>query len=397
MARQPTLFGEKSAISIIKRDVMECNLPFRGDTYDGCYHNCIYCYARWRKEVQYKSWYTDDPRPADMDNLKKRFSLGFNFCGGGRKGDTYYVNRAIYHRVPIRLGTQVDCFQKCEKEYGVTYEFMKYLVEHHYPFMINTKSDLVAEDKYVDLMKKADKGHVVVQITLTSLDPTIRKVELRAPSPERRLDALKVLSDQGIRTQVRYSPIIPMLDYDAEELLKQAAECGAIDIITEYLRLSLFAAKRFNENIGLDLVKNVYEPHGHFSKSYYRLNKDYKFKRYKDIKNLAEGFGLNCYICSEEDPSINNCENCCGTDKYYGFDNHNTAAANNIYKLIRKKGELTLSDVKRHFWNIHWKEFERRWNAKDAETFLVNVEVKKIDGEAARDEEGNLIYIYKEN
>lgn len=396
MVRPSTPFGEKSAISIIKRDVMECNLPFRGDTYDGCYHNCIYCYARCQKEFR-NIWYTDNPRPADIFKLKNRFSSGFSFRGIGRKGDTYYVDRTINHRFPIRLGTQVDCFQKCEKEYRVTYEFMKYLVEHNYPFMINTKSDLVAEDEYVDLMKKANKGYVVVQITLTSLDPIIRKVELRAPSPERRLHALKVLSDQGIPTQVRYSPIIPMLDYDAEDLLKQAAEYGAIDIITEYLRLSPLAAKRFNENIGLNLVKNVYEPHGHFSKSYYRLNKDYKFKRYKELKKTAERFGLNFYVCSEEDPSINNCENCCGTDKYCGFDNNNTAAANNIYRLIRKKGELTLSDVKRRFWNIHWKEFERRWNGKEVETFLVNVEVKKIDGQEARDEEGNLIYVYKED
>lgn len=54
---------------------------------------------------------------------------------------------------------------------------------------------------------------------------------------------------------------------------------------------------------------------------------------------MAERYGLNLYVCSEEDPSINNYENCCGTDKYHGFDNHNTAAANNIYKLIRKKAK----------------------------------------------------------
>jgi len=263
--------------------------------------------------------------------------------------------------------------------------------------MINTKSDLVAEDEYIDLMKKASTGYVVVQITLTSLDPIIRKVEVRAPSPERRLHALKVLSDEEIPTQVRYSPIIPTLDYDAEDLLKQAAECGAIDIITEFLRLSPFAVRRFNENIGVDLVRNVYEPYGHFSKSYYRLNRDYRFKRYKELKKIAERFGLNFYVCSEEDPSINNCENCCGTDKYCGFDNHNTAAANNIYQLIQKKGQLTLSDLRRYFWNIHWQEFERRWNAKEIENFLVNVEVKKTDGQEARDEEGNLIYVYKED
>lgn len=205
----------------------------------------------------------------------------------------------------------------------------------------------------------------------------------------------KVLSDQDIPTQVRYSPIIPMLDHDAEELIKEVADCGAVDIITEFLRLSPFAAKRFDQNIGLDLKGRVYKPYGDFSKSYYRLNKDYKFKKYKELKKIARRFGLNLYVCSEEDPSINNCENCCGTDKYRGFDNHNTAASNRIYQLIRKKGDLTLSDVKRRFWNIHWKEFERRWNEKELETFLINVEVKKTDGREVKDEEENVIYVYR--
>jgi DNA repair photolyase len=111
-----SFFSEKSAISIIKRDVMECNLPFRGDTYDGCYHNCIYCYARYLKEQIYKNWYSDNPRPANIIDLKKRFDSGFQFHESEKRSETYYVNRAIKHGFPIRLGTHVDCFQECEKK-----------------------------------------------------------------------------------------------------------------------------------------------------------------------------------------------------------------------------------------------------------------------------------------
>ena len=68
--------------------------------------------------------------------------------------------------------------------------------------------------------------------------PVIGKIETRAPSPQKRLDALKTLSEQGILTQIRYSPIIPKFDDDAEEVFRQAADCGATDVITEYLRLA---------------------------------------------------------------------------------------------------------------------------------------------------------------
>lgn len=384
-------FKEKSAIKIIKRDVLECNLPFRGDTYDGCFHNCIYCYAREQQE-RWENWYPENPRPANIATLKKRFHLGFNSSEKGKMGDTSYVNRAIKHQHPIRLGTESDPFQKCERKYQVTYEFMKFLVEQDYPFMINTKSNLIAEEKYVNLLKDADEGKAIVQFTITSLDPKIKKVETRAPSPQKRLDALKVLSENGIPTQIRYSPIIPTLDHDVEEVFRQSAKCGAKDVITEYLRLSKKANERFIEKLGVDLIEEIYEPNGYFS-NYYRLNREYRLRRYKDLKKIAEKHGLNLYVCSEEDPSINSCENCCGTDKYPAFDNHNTAAANNIYKILERDREVTLSAIKDQLWSIHWKEFKKRWDKGQVEDFLINASVKREDGEKARDSNGHLIYV----
>lgn len=391
MADSQPSFRENSAIKVIKRDVMECNLPFRGDTYDGCSHNCIYCYAREQQE-RYGNWYPENPRPADIDSLKKRFELGFNYTEKKNMGDTAYVNRAIQHRHPIRIGTESDPFQKCEKRHGVTYEFIKFLVEQNYPFLINTKSDLISEEKYVDILKKAEPESLVVQFTITTLHSKIKKIETGAPPPEKRLDALKKLSENDIPTQIRYSPIIPTLNEDSEEVFRKAAECGAKDIITEYLRLSKKANEKFKKILGVDLINKIYEPNGYFSKNYYRLDKGYRFDQYRYLKRIAEKYGLNLYVCSEEDPSINNCENCCGTDKYPSFDQHNTAAGNNIYKILKKKGEITLSDVKERLWSIHWDEFEKRWNNGELEDFLANASVKRKHGEKVRDSEGHLVY-----
>lgn len=391
MVNSGTIFRENSAIKIIKRDVIECNLPFRGDTYDGCSHNCIYCYAREQQE-RWGNWFAEDPRPANIDSLRKRFGHGFVFAEKKNMGDTSYVNRAIEHRHPIRIGTETDPFQECEKNHRITYKFIKFLVKQNYPFLINTKSDLITEQQYVDLLKKAEHGSAVVQFTITTLNPEIKEVEAEAPSPQKRLDALKVLSENGIPTQIRYSPIIPTLDDDAEEVFQQATECGAKDVITEYLRLSKKANNRFRKILGVDLIEEVYEPNGNFSKNYYRLDENYRFDRYRSLKKTAKKYGLDLYVCSEENPSINDCENCCGTDKYPAFDQHNTAAANNIYKMLRELGKVTFSEVEDRLWNIHWKEFKKRWDNGELEDFLVNAYVKKENGEEIRDSEGHLVY-----
>lgn len=107
---------------------------------------------------------------------------------------------------------------------------------------------------------------------------------------------------------------------------------------------------------------------------------------------MAKKHDLNLYVCSEEDPSINNCRNCCGTDKYRAFDSHNTAAANNIYKTLEEEGEITLDEIKNQLWSIHRAEFEKRWDRGDVADFLVNASIKEEDGKEIRDSKGHLVY-----
>ena len=80
----------------------------------------------------------------------------------------------------------------------------------------------------------AAKGLTAVAISITSLDPRIAMtLEPRAPSPERRLTAVRRLADAGVPTYVKMAPIIPAItDHEIEHLVERAAEAGAIGSVT---------------------------------------------------------------------------------------------------------------------------------------------------------------------
>jgi DNA repair photolyase len=76
-----------------------------------------------------------------------------------------------------------DCFQPIEKIHGVTYECLKEFKKYNKPYLIVTKSDLVADDKYIEVLDK-DLAHIQVTITSTD-DDTAAKYESATRSSDR--------------------------------------------------------------------------------------------------------------------------------------------------------------------------------------------------------------------
>ena len=75
----------------------------------------------------------------------------------------------------------------------------------------------------------AAEGLASVSLSITTLDRSLaRTMEPRAAAPERRLDALRGLSEAGIPTGVLAAPMIPGLnDHELEKILEAAAAAGA--------------------------------------------------------------------------------------------------------------------------------------------------------------------------
>ncbi len=201
--------------------------------YRGCEHGCIYCFAR-------PSHAFHDLSPG-LDFDSKLFA----------KPDAPALLRAElakrgYVAQPIAFGTNTDPYQPIESEWRITRGCIEVLSETSHPLTITTKSDRVLHD--IDLLAPmAANGLAAVALSITSLDPRIAMtLEPRAPSPERRLAAVRKLVAAGIPTHVSIAPVIPAItDHEIEHLVERAAEAGARSVSFIPVRLPWEVAPLF--------------------------------------------------------------------------------------------------------------------------------------------------------
>ncbi len=201
--------------------------------YRGCEHGCIYCFAR-------PSHAYHDLSPG-LDFETKLFA----------KPDAAELLRAelarpSYRCAPIAMGTNTDPYQPIERDWRVTRAVIEVLAECDHPLFITTKSHRVTRD--MDLLAAmAAKGLVGVAISITSLEPKIAMtVEPRAPSPARRLAAVRQLAEAGVPTQVNMAPVIPAItDHEVEAIVAAAAAAGACGVSYIPVRLPWEVAPLF--------------------------------------------------------------------------------------------------------------------------------------------------------
>jgi len=221
--------------TIISRNVSP-DVPFDRsiNPYRGCEHGCIYCFAR-------PSHAFHDLSPG-LDFETKIFA----------KPTAAALLRAElakpgYEVRPMALGTNTDPYQPIEAEWRVTRGVLEVLAEHHHPVTITTKSDRVVRD--LDLLgPMAAKGLAAVCLSITSLDPKIAMtIEPRAPTPARRLKAVRQLADAGVPVYVSIAPVIPAItDHEVEALIARAAEAGAAHAFFLAIRLPHEVAPLFH-------------------------------------------------------------------------------------------------------------------------------------------------------
>jgi DNA repair photolyase len=193
--------------------------------YRGCEHGCSYCYARPTHAYLGLS--------AGLD-FETRLFAKTNAAELLRKE----LGAKGYEAATIALGANTDPYQPVERQYRITRAVLEVLNETNHPVGIVTKSALVTRD--IDILKPmAEKGLVKVALSLTTLDHKLsRKLEPRAATPGRRLQALEMLSAAGIPTVVMTAPVIPAInDMDIEKLLGAAQAAGAREAGYVLLRL----------------------------------------------------------------------------------------------------------------------------------------------------------------
>jgi DNA repair photolyase len=133
----------------------------------------------------------------------------------------------------IAMGTNVDCYQRAEGRYQLMRGILAALRDAANPFSILTKGSLLLRD--LDLLRQAAAvTEVGAAVSVGFLDRQLwRAVEPGTPSPRRRLDMVRKLSDAGFAVSVLMAPILPGLtdtDEAIEATVAAIARSGAASV-----------------------------------------------------------------------------------------------------------------------------------------------------------------------
>ena len=200
MVDVPVIVKEVHAKTILSKSKV---FDYTINPYIGCEHGCAYCYARFIK--RFTGHREDWGRFVDVKT---------------NAGDL--LRREIRRKEArsVWISGLCDPYQPLEKDYKVTRACLEILTEHDWPVTVQTKSTIVTRD--LDLLKRL--RDVEVGFTITTASENIREIfEPNAPSIKERIETLKKLHSEGIKTFAMIAPLLP----EAEDLVTQLT--GSVD------------------------------------------------------------------------------------------------------------------------------------------------------------------------
>ncbi len=183
--------------------------------YRGCEHGCVYCYARPTHEYLGLS--------SGLDFESRIFVKAQ--APALLRGE---LAAASWRPQVIAISGVTDAYQPIERHVKLTRGCLEVLAECRNPCAVITKSRLVARD--ADLLSELARfGAAAVFLSVTTLDAELaRRMEPRASSPRRRLEAMRTLADAGVPVGVMAAPMIVGLnDHELPRILEAAADHGA--------------------------------------------------------------------------------------------------------------------------------------------------------------------------
>jgi DNA repair photolyase len=225
------------AKSLLNRCVSNRQMPFTWtiNPYRGCEFGCRYCYARYTHEF-----------------MEMRNGMEFEqkiYVKQHAAGLLRHDLRRVKADEAIALGTATDPYQPAERRYEVTRGILEEFALHRgFELGIVTKSNLVVRD--LDILQEVAKtNRLSVHVTVTTLDTELARIlEPRAPRPDLRIDAVRELSQAGLRVGVSCSPVVPGITdspKDLEAVIRAAAEAGADYVFANPLFLKPCSAAVF--------------------------------------------------------------------------------------------------------------------------------------------------------
>jgi DNA repair photolyase len=203
-----------------------CPMPFNMDIWDGliCPYACIYCYANAFRASLYTAFFDNSKsmglRHCNPDYYKQEMDkmLKYRTLSQNEKMKLSGINKAFSLDIPVRMGIRFEDFLRNEEKKGISLTMLKYLADVEYPVMINTKSNIVGNENYINALA-GNKAKTAVHLTVITSNDEINKVlEPGAPSYEKRLQAIKNMTSAGIRVVARIEPYLFLINDNQNEV-----------------------------------------------------------------------------------------------------------------------------------------------------------------------------------
>jgi DNA repair photolyase len=185
--------------------------------YQGCAHQCVFCYARATHAYR------------ELDGVADWGARIF------AKVNAPEVLRAELARcrmrgVEVAVGTATDPYQPIEGRYRITRRILVELSRAKSPMHLITRSGLIVRD--IDILTTyAARAPISICVSLPTLDEALaRELEPTVAPPQQRLRAVRALATAGIRVGVGVAPIVPGLTdgrAGLHDVLRAAADAGA--------------------------------------------------------------------------------------------------------------------------------------------------------------------------
>jgi DNA repair photolyase len=215
-------FHEVRCRSALNRVPDASRVPFRWtiNTYRGCTHGCVYCFARNTHT------YLDLDAGRDFDS---QIVVKINIAEVLRRE----LARPSWTREHVAMGTNTDPYQRAEGRYRLMPEVINALAQSGTPFSILSKGTLLSRD--LPLLAEAGRRvKVGISISLALLDPELHTtLEPGTPTPQARLNLIRRIRAAGLSCGVLVAPILPYLtdsDGQLKRLVGEISAAGATSI-----------------------------------------------------------------------------------------------------------------------------------------------------------------------
>lgn len=196
-------------------------VDYNMNLYRGCSHGCIYCDSR-----------------SDCYHIEN-----FDIVKGKENMLHILENELSKKRLKgvVGIGAMSDTYNPMEIKHQQTRGALQLISKYGFGVSIDTKSDLILRD--LDLLKEINsKNNVIIKFTITTPDDNLSKIiEPNVCISSKRLEAIKILNDNGIFTGIMMNPVLPFItdkEEDIKRLVKLASEYGASFIHT-YMGMTL--------------------------------------------------------------------------------------------------------------------------------------------------------------